>query len=637
MGEDVEISVTETTNIIEITPQPNDQIIDIGVIDNAPNVDVNVTPSVIEINVTRGSSTAIWGSITGNLTDQGDLVSTLALKADLVAGKVPSSQLPSYVDDIIEVANFAALPTTGETGKIYITIDNNHIFRWTGSTYVEITDNTAVWGAITGTLSSQSDLQSALNSKFNNPTGNTTQYIAGDGSLITFPISGQAGTIVREVRNTTGATLTKGTIVYISGATGNKPTVSKAIATGDSTSAQTFGFVQADIANNANGYIVTIGDLIGLDTSAITEGTQLYLSSTTAGTYTTTKQIAPAHLVYVGVVTRSHPTQGQIEVKVQNGYELDEIHDVLITSKTNKDFLNYDSASGLWKNKSLATIIGGTSSQFVKGDGTLDSNTYALDNAVVHLSGSETITGSKIFSSTINSKDILINGDNSTIGGYVGLKQYSSSGFGGTGYSSIYALGQTSIYFNTKQTNGSNRIVELSTNLLSNNSTQQYLFPNSSGTFALTSDLHNAVTIGTANGLSLSTQVLSLGLASGSTNGALSSTDWTTFNNKQNALTNPITGTGTTNYHAKFTGSGTLGISAIYEDANGRIGIGNTIPSEKLEVSGNAVFNNNSNNGTTLKLISNSNTIYGDAFLLSPFSNAILSSNITYNSTLGYV
>jgi hypothetical protein len=89
---------------------------------------------------------------------------------------------------------------------------------------------------------------------------------------------------------------------------------------------------------------------------------------------------------------------------------------------------------------------------------------------------------------------------------------------------------------------------------------------------ANTAARHNAVTLGTANGLSLSTQVLSLGLASAGVTGALSGTDWTTFNNKQNALTNPVTGTGTTNYLAKFTGSTTVGNSQIY-DAGGFIGI----------------------------------------------------------------
>ena len=65
-----------------------------------------------------------------------------------------------------------------------------------------------------------------------------------------------------------------------------------------------------------------------------------------------------------------------------------------------------------------------------------------------------------------------------------------------------------------------------------------------SNTYALASSIHAPVTLGTANGLSLSNQQLSLGLASSSTTGALSGTDWNTFNNKQKALTNPVTGTG---------------------------------------------------------------------------------------------
>ena len=173
-------------------------------------------------------------------------------------------------------------------------------------------------------------------------------------------VSAVAGTLIREVRNATGATLTKGTVVYISGATGNKATVSKAIATGDSTSAQTFGLCQTDIANNSNGYVVCVGDITGLDTSAFTEGVQLYLSSTTAGAYTSTKQYAPAHLVYVGVVTRSHPTLGQIEVKIQNGYELDELHNVSAQTPSNNDGLFWEASTSLWKTKSIPTVLGYT-------------------------------------------------------------------------------------------------------------------------------------------------------------------------------------------------------------------------------------------------------------------------------------
>jgi hypothetical protein len=111
--------------------------------------------------------------------------------------------------------------------------------------------------------------------------------------------------------------------------------------------------LQSDILNNGLGNCVIIGDLSGLDTSAFAEGAQLYLSGTTAGTYTSTKPVAPIHLVYVGKVTRSHPTQGQIEIGVQNGYELDEIHDVLITTPTNNQALIYESSSNLWKNKTI--------------------------------------------------------------------------------------------------------------------------------------------------------------------------------------------------------------------------------------------------------------------------------------------
>jgi hypothetical protein len=474
-------------------------------------------------------------------------------------GKVPSSQLPSYVDDVIEVSSYSTLPTTGETGKIYITLDTNKIYRWTGSVYVEVSSSAAVWGGITGTLSNQTDLQSALDAKqddlngtgfvkasgttisYDNTTyypasnpngyttntgtvtsvaltvpsafsvsgspitssgtlaitaaGDTTQYIAGDGSLVTFPTIGTAGTLTREVRNTTGATLTKGTVVYISGATGNKPTVSKALATGDSTSAQTFGLVQANIANNANGNVVCVGDLTGLDTSAFTEGAQLYLSSTTAGTYTTTKQLAPNHLVYIGVVTRAHPTQGQIEVNIQNGYELYELHDVSITSEANNQGLFYEASTDLWKNKSIATVLG---------------YTPANDANVVHTTGSESISGVKAFTTAIHSNI---------------LKFSESGGFNQT--AGFTQIGGTADYFNF--VNGGNT---KSAQFTYNGAGGVYTLPATSGTLALTSDLHNAVTIGTANGLSLSTQVLSLALASTSATGALSSTDWNTFNNK---------------------------------------------------------------------------------------------------------
>jgi hypothetical protein len=159
-----------------------------------------------------------------------------------------------------------------------------------------------------------------------------------------------------EVRNQSGSTIAAGSIVYISGATGNKPLITLAQANNDANSAQTIGFVKTSIANNGTGYVIVRGELENIDTSALTEGVQLYLSPTTAGTWTTTKPSAPQHLVYVGIVIRSHPTLGTILVAVQNGYELGEIHDVALSGLANNDLLAYESSTDLWKNKTYSAL-----------------------------------------------------------------------------------------------------------------------------------------------------------------------------------------------------------------------------------------------------------------------------------------
>jgi hypothetical protein len=129
---------------------------------------------------------------------------------------------------------------------------------------------------------------------------------------------------------------------------------------------------------------------------------------------------------------------------------------------------------------------------------------------------------------------------------------------------------------------------------------------------ANTAARHNAVTLGTANGLSLSTQQLSLGLASSSANGALSSTDWTTFNNKQNALTNPVTGTGTAGQVAFWNGtntqSGNNGL--VWDNVNRRLSIlpddGNNglIIGHIFRTQGKYLFRTGGVNAETLNILS---------------------------------
>lgn len=83
-------------------------------------------------------ATAAQGSKADTAIQPGTLTTALAGKADLVGGLVPSSQLPGFVDDVLEFANLAAFPATGETGKIYVSLATGRIYRWSGSVYIEL-------------------------------------------------------------------------------------------------------------------------------------------------------------------------------------------------------------------------------------------------------------------------------------------------------------------------------------------------------------------------------------------------------------------------------------------------------------------------------------------------------------------
>lgn len=83
-------------------------------------------------------ATAAQGTLASTAIQPLALTTALSTKADLVGGVVPSVQLPSYVDDVLEYASLSSFPLTGETGKIYVTLDTNKCYRWSGSTYVEI-------------------------------------------------------------------------------------------------------------------------------------------------------------------------------------------------------------------------------------------------------------------------------------------------------------------------------------------------------------------------------------------------------------------------------------------------------------------------------------------------------------------
>lgn len=155
------------------------------------------------------------------------------------------------------------------------------------------------------------------------------------------------------VKNVTGSTIAKGKVVYINGASGNRPTVALADADTDATSSKTLGLTAESIADGAEGFVTTFGVLTNVNTSTFTAGQSLWLSST-AGELTGTVPTQPVHSVFVGYAISINDSSGRIFVNPQNGYELNELHNVLLEadgSIQDNEVLAWDSGSQLWKNQ----------------------------------------------------------------------------------------------------------------------------------------------------------------------------------------------------------------------------------------------------------------------------------------------
>lgn len=154
-------------------------------------------------------------------------------------------------------------------------------------------------------------------------------------------------------------------VVKITGSSGTRLTADLAQANNDANSAATLAIMTEPAASHAEGFATTFGLIRQVNTSSFTEGATLYLSPTTAGAITTTRPTAPNHTVILGWCVRSHATQGQIYVNINNGYELDELHDVLITSVANNNMLRYNSSLSVWQNivGPSGAVVGTTDTQ----------------------------------------------------------------------------------------------------------------------------------------------------------------------------------------------------------------------------------------------------------------------------------
>lgn len=160
------------------------------------------------------------------------------------------------------------------------------------------------------------------------------------------------------VKNDEGSALVVGDVVYLSGADGNHALVKKASALTDSLSAYTIGLVVEAMANNGQGWVAISGYVRNLNTNHLVEGLPVWLS-TTSGQTTATRPTPPNHAVFLGLCVRKNLNVGSILLAVQNGYELEELHDVLISSPAAGDVLVRNPGNTLWINAAQSTLSAG--------------------------------------------------------------------------------------------------------------------------------------------------------------------------------------------------------------------------------------------------------------------------------------
>ena len=304
--------------------------------------------------------------------------------------------------------------------------------------------------------------------------------------------AGYTSTVKHEVK--AGETLSKGMAVYVSSSDGTNMIVSKASNASETTSSKTMGLLETALSTNGKGNVITEGLLAGLDTTGATNpGDPVWLGTGGNLLYgLANKPSAPAHLVFIGIVTRINANNGEIFVKVQNGFEMGELHNYAESGVANNNVITWESSTSLYKPKSIATILG-----------------YTPADAANIPTRTETV-----FTATANQSVFTVN---YTVGSvevfYNGSKMAPSEFTATNGTSITLASGIPAGTILTVVANGIGGGA-------------------SKAAFSATAPI----------AYDSNTGVFSIPAATSSQNGYLSSSDWTTFNNKQNALTLTVTG-----------------------------------------------------------------------------------------------
>ena len=309
---------------------------------------------------------------------------TIATTDDIPAAQVNSDW--NATSGVAEILNKPTIPSI--SGLVPYTGATQNVDL---GTYNIIADQVALNVTPNGTLA-------VGMTEWNNTVG-VSQTLLKGGSVTLKNGVDLVARVVNKVSPNTTLTKAAYQVVKISGAQGQRLAVDLAQANNDNNSADTLGVVTETIAPNQEGFIMTVGQLEGINTTGSlqgetwTDGNVLYLSPTVAGRMTNVKPTgATGHIVILGYVEYAHANNGKIYVKIMNGWELDELHNVYINTGTlaNNDALIYESSTQLWKNKTIATALGFTpenvankSDSFTASSSTTYASTKALVDAFI--------------------------------------------------------------------------------------------------------------------------------------------------------------------------------------------------------------------------------------------------------------
>lgn len=247
------------------------------------------------------------------------------------------------------------LPTISATagkrqGAIRYSSADSSVYTWSGTQWIKV-------GSTIDTTSLSNRINLRVN--YSDTAAMLSPYLRSNVAAATYQPIGNydTATVVKAyVTNAEAVTITKGQVVYIFGASGDRASVKLAKNTSDTFSSKTLGIVRADIAAGQAGWVTTQGQVSGINLAAYTAGDVLWLDSV-PGAFTNVRPQAPYHGVFVGVVERANAGNGLIYVKPQNGVELEELHDVKLTSSSNNQVLAYTASTGIWENKIIENIL----------------------------------------------------------------------------------------------------------------------------------------------------------------------------------------------------------------------------------------------------------------------------------------